>query len=163
MTSSARRSPRSISVLGPSAAALVLAAAGCSPGAAQPPVPVPTPSPEAAAYCEALDRELPGTVLDRERTDPSPDSALTAGWGDGAIVLRCGVPRPAKMDDPQAEAVEADGVNWMLEQPEGSGPRFTTTYRKAYVEVTFSGEYARDITPLSAFAGPVARTVPDRL
>ncbi|WP_228989949.1 DUF3515 domain-containing protein [Streptomyces sp. DH8] len=161
MTSSTRRPSRS-PFLGPSAAVLVLAAAGCSLSDAQPPVPVPTPSAEAAAYCEALHEELPGTVLDQERSDPSPDSALTAGWGDGAIVLRCGVPRPAKMDDPQAQGVEADGVRWMLEEPEGSGPRFTTTYRKAYVEVTLSSAYAHDITPLAAFAGPVSKTVPGR-
>ncbi|MDQ0987315.1 DUF3515 domain-containing protein [Streptomyces sp. V2I9] len=161
MTSSARRSPRSI-FLGPSAAVLVLAAAGCSLSDAQPPVPVPTPSSEAAAYCEALDEVLPATVLEQERSDPSPDSELTAGWGDGAIVLRCGVPRPAKMDDPQAQGVEADGVRWMLEEPEGSGPRFTTTYRKAYVELTLSSAYAHDITPLAAFAGPVSKTVPGK-
>lgn len=165
MTSSAHRSPRSISTLGPSAAVLVLvlAAAGCSLGAGRPSVAVPTPSSEAAAYCGALHEELPKTVLELERGDPSPDSELTAGWGDGAIVLRCGVPRPAKMDDPQAEAVDADGVNWMLEESEDSGPRFTTTYRKAYVEVTLSSAYAHDITPLAAFAGPVTKTVPDRL
>ncbi|MFF8553471.1 DUF3515 domain-containing protein [Streptomyces sp. NPDC015501] len=161
MTSSARRPPRSI-FLGPFAAVLVLAAAGCSLSDARPPVPVPTPSAEAAAYCEALDEALPRTVLEQERSDPSPDSELTAGWGDGAIVLRCGVPRPAKMDDPQAQGVEADGVQWMLEEPEGSGPRFTTTYRKAYVEVTLSSAYAHDMTPLAAFAGPVSKTVPSR-
>ncbi|MFJ4965736.1 hypothetical protein EES43_21570 [Streptomyces sp. ADI96-02] len=162
MTSSRRRPLRSTLLLGPSAAVLVLAAAGCSVGGASP-VAVPTPSPEAAAYCEALHAELPETVVGLRRSDPSPDSELTSGWGDGAIVLRCGVPRPAKMDDPQAEAVEADGVSWMLEQPEGSGPRFTSTYRKAYVEVTLSEEYAHDATPLAALAGPVGRAVPDRL
>ncbi|MFI1245213.1 DUF3515 domain-containing protein [Streptomyces anulatus] len=161
MTSSARRSPRSI-FLGPSAAVLVLAAAGCSLSDAQPSVTVPTPSPEAAAYCEALHEELPKTVLELERSDPSPDSELTAGWGDGAIVLRCGVPRPAKMDDLQSQGVEADGVGWMLEEPEGSGPRFTTTYRKAYVEVTLDSTYAHDITPLASFAGPVSKTVPSK-
>ncbi len=67
------------------------------------------------------------------------------------------------MDDPQSEGIEADGVRWMLEQPEGSGPRFTTTYRKAYVEVTLDSTYAHDITPLASFAGPVAKTVPNRL
>lgn len=161
MTSSARRSPRSI-FLGPSAAVLVLAAAGCSLSDAQPSITVPAPPSEAAAYCEALHEELPETVLELERSDPSPDSKLTAGWGDGAIVLRCGVPRPAKMDDPQSQGVEADGVKWMLEEPEDSGPRFTTTYRKAYVEVTLSSAYAHDITPLASFAGPVAKTVPSR-
>ncbi|MGW4179683.1 DUF3515 domain-containing protein [Streptomyces rubiginosohelvolus] len=161
MTSSARRSPRSI-FLGPSAAVLVLAAAGCSLGDDQPSVPVPTPSAGAAAYCEALHEELPKTVLELERSDPSPDSELTAGWGDGAIVLRCGVPRPAKMDDPRSEGVEADGVQWMLEERGGSGPRFTTTYRKAYVEVTLDSTYAHDITPLASFAGPVSKTVPGK-
>ncbi|MFE4455021.1 DUF3515 domain-containing protein [Streptomyces sp. NPDC056796] len=162
MTHTRRRSPRS-RVLAPSAALLVLAAAGCSSAGDRPSVTVPTPSSEAAGYCGKLSGELPGTVDGLGRNDPSPDSDLTAGWGDGAIVLRCGVPRPARMDDSQAKAVTADGVNWLLEQRDDAGPRFTTTYRKAYVEVTLGTEYAHDITPLSAFAGPVERTVPDSL
>ncbi|MCX4965074.1 DUF3515 domain-containing protein [Streptomyces sp. NBC_00654] len=162
MTSFRRRSSRSL-FLGPSAALLVLAAAGCSSSHGQPPVAVPTPPSEAAAYCEALHKALPQTVVDLERSDPGPDSELTAGWGDGAIVLRCGVPRPAKMDDAQSKAIEADGVNWMLEQRQDAGPRFTTTYREAYVEVTLSEEYAHDASPLAAFAAPVKKTVPDSL
>ncbi|MFD4034062.1 DUF3515 domain-containing protein [Streptomyces sp. NPDC058637] len=159
MTHTRRRSRRS-ALLVPSAALAVLAAAGC---AGQPSVAVPTPSPEAAAYCGELHKALPKTVVGLERSDPGPDSVLTAGWGDGAIVLRCGVPRPAKMDDAQSEGVDADGVNWLLEQPDDAGPRFTTTYRKAYVEVTLGVEYAHDITPLSAFAVPVEETVPESL
>ncbi|MFJ8860764.1 DUF3515 domain-containing protein [Streptomyces sp. NPDC102451] len=170
MTHTRRRSPRS-RVLAPSAALCVLAVAGCSVGGDRPSVAVPTPSSEAAGYCAELHEELPETVDDLERSDPSPESELTAGWGDGAIVLRCGVPRPARMDDSQAKAVDADGVNWLLEQPGDAGadddahtgPRFTTTYRKAYVEVTLGPEYAHDITPLSAFAAPVKKTVPDSL
>ncbi|MEU0145010.1 DUF3515 domain-containing protein [Streptomyces sp. NPDC006288] len=162
MTRTRRRLPRS-RALAPSAALFVLAAAGCSPGGSQPSVAVPTPSSDAAGYCEALHEELPATVAGLERSDPSPESDLTAGWGDGAIVLRCGVPRPARMDDSQSKAVDADGVNWLLEQREDAGPRFTTTYRKAYVEVTLGPEYAHDVTPLSAFAVPVSRTVPGSL
>lgn len=149
--------------LGPSAALLLMAAAGCSSGDAQASVAVPSPSPEAAAYCRALDKALPDTVAGLERGDPGPGSDLTAGWGDGAIVLRCGVPRPAKMDDDQSKGTDADGVNWMLEQRDDDGPRFTTTLRKAYVEVTFSVEYAHDVTPLAAFAPAVKKTVPNRL
>lgn len=59
-----------------------------------------------------------------------------------------------------AKGTEANGVNWLLEQPEGAGPRFTTTYRKAYVEVTLSEAYAHDATPLAAFGPPVRKTVP---
>ncbi|MFG2870044.1 DUF3515 domain-containing protein [Streptomyces sp. NPDC048338] len=145
------------------AAALLLGAAGCSSTDAKASVPVPSPPAEEAAFCRALAKVLPDTVAGLERTDPEPDSELTAGWGDAAIVLRCGVPRPEKMNDPQAHAVEADGVNWLLEERQGDGPRFTTTYRKAYVEVTLDERYAHDVGPLADLAGPVAGTVPPSL
>ncbi|MFF2524711.1 DUF3515 domain-containing protein [Streptomyces liangshanensis] len=144
------------------AVALLLAAAGCSSADAGSPVAVPSPGPGEAKLCGALHKALPRTLGGLERDDPRPRSELTAGWGDDAIVLRCGVPRPEEMDDPQANAVDADGVNWMLEQLD-SGARFTTTYRKAYVEVTMGPRFANDATPLAALAAPVARTVPSSL
>lgn len=140
-----------------------MAAAGCSSGDASASVTVPTPSSEAAAYCRALHKGLPSAVAGQERSDPGPGSDLTAGWGDGAIVLRCGVQRPAKMDDAQSKAIDANGVKWMLEQPEDGGPRFTTTFRKAYVEVTLSVAYAHDASPLAAFAPVVRKTIPSSL
>ncbi|MFF8387441.1 DUF3515 domain-containing protein [Streptomyces kanasensis] len=142
------------------AAVLLATAAGCSTTGAGAPVPVPRPAAEEAAACRALHAELPDTVAGLDRTGTEPRSELTAAWGDGAIVLRCGVPRPARMSDPQAEAIEADGVGWLVEQREGDGPRFTTTYRKAYVEVSLDERFAHDTGPLVAFAGPVSRTVP---
>ncbi|MFF2331107.1 MULTISPECIES: DUF3515 domain-containing protein [unclassified Streptomyces] len=160
MTSSRRRLRHPV-LLGPPVAALLLAAAGCTSTDAASSITVPTPSPEAAAYCRALHKELPKTVAGLDRGDTG--SELTASWGDGAIVLRCGVARPAKMDDPMAKGTEANGVNWLLEQPEGAGPRFTTTYRKAYVEVSLSTAYAHDASPLAAFGAPVRKTVPDSL
>ncbi|MFB7279714.1 DUF3515 domain-containing protein [Streptomyces hydrogenans] len=142
-----------------SAVALLLAVTGCSADA-QASVPVPTPPAAEAALCRALAKELPDTVAGQERSDPSPDSELTAGWGDGAIVLRCGVPRPEKMSDPQARAVSAENVRWMLEQPETGGPRFTSVYRKTYVEIALDERYAHDIAPLVDLAAPVDRAVP---
>ncbi|EST30172.1 DUF3515 domain-containing protein [Streptomyces niveus] len=142
---------------------LVLAVAvGCSSTDAPASVPVPSPPAEEAAYCRALDKELPKTVAGHDRSDPEPSSVTTAGWGDAAIVLRCGVPRPERMSDPQAKGVDVDGVNWMLEERD-SGPRFTTTYRKTYVEVTLDERYLHDISPLSDLAAPVADTVPPSL
>ncbi|MEV3993347.1 DUF3515 domain-containing protein [Streptomyces sp. NPDC049837] len=145
------------------AAAVLLAAAGCSPTDAQATVAVPSPPSEEAALCGALHERLPETVAGLDRSDPEPGSDLTAGWGDGAIVLRCGVPRPARMSDPHAEGVEAGGVNWMLEQREGDGPRFTSTYRKTYVEVSMDKRFAHDASPLAALADAVKKTVPPSL
>ncbi|MEU5218403.1 DUF3515 domain-containing protein [Streptomyces sp. NPDC020807] len=145
------------------AAVLLLTVTGCSSSDAGATVAVPRPPAAEAALCQALDEELPDTVAGLERGDPEPGSELTAGWGDGAIVLRCGVPRPEKMSDPKAQAVEANGVNWMLERTEGGGPRFTSTYRKTYVEVTLDERYAHDATPLADLAAPVKKAVPPSL
>jgi hypothetical protein len=164
VTSTSRRLLSRSSVPGLSAlscAALLLAAAGCSFTDGAVAIPVPTPAPEGAELCRALHRELPESVEGQKRRTADPESDLTAVWGDPAIVLRCGVPRPEKMNDPAAQAVEADGVNWMLERQKDGSPRFTTTYREVYVEVTLPAKYAHDVTPLAAFAEPVRKTVPD--
>ncbi|MGW7051013.1 DUF3515 domain-containing protein [Streptomyces sp. NPDC054887] len=163
MTSSSRRLSSYAPVPVLSCAALLLAVAGCSLTDDAVAVAVPAPSSEEAGVCRALHRELPETVDGLERRTADPESDLTAVWGDPAIVLRCGVPRPEKMSDAASQGVEADGVNWLLERQEDGSPRFTTTYRDAYVEVTLPAKYAHDVTPLAAFAAPVKKTVPDSL
>jgi hypothetical protein len=145
-----------------SAAAVLVAAAGCSSTDASASITVPSPPAEEAALCRALDGELPDSVDGHDRDDPEPSSELTAGWGDAAIVLRCGVARPVGMSDPQGQGVEVDGVNWLLEERD-DGPRFTTTYRETYVEVTLGSRYMHDIGPLTDLAGPVKKTVPATL
>jgi hypothetical protein len=144
------------------AAAVLVAAAGCSSTDASASITVPSPPAEEAALCRALDGELPDSVDGHDRDDPEPSSELTAGWGDAAIVLRCGVTRPVGMSDPQGQGVEVDGVNWLLEERD-DGPRFTTTYRETYVEVTLGSRYMHDIGPLTDLAGPVKKTVPATL
>lgn len=141
-------------------AALLLAAAGCSSTDAPGPVAVPAPPTEEKALCLALHEALPESVAGESRRDPEPRSALTAGWGDAAIVLRCGVPRPAGLQSEKADGVEVNGVAWYSEELE-DGARFTTTYRRTYVEVTLSGRFT-DMGPLTDLAGPVAKTVPPR-
>ncbi|URM89486.1 DUF3515 domain-containing protein [Streptomyces sp. MRC013] len=158
---SSHRFSRLPAAVGAVAAAVLLATApGCAMTDAKAPVPVPSPAAEDVSYCRALHRELPDAVAGLRRSATEPRSELTAAWGDGAIVLRCGVPRPAAMSDPQAQAVEVNGVGWLVERREGTGPRFTTTYREAYVELSLDRRFAYDGGPLVAFAGPVGRTVP---
>ena len=97
-----------------------------------------------AKLCRNLDEALPSKVDGQGRRDPEPASALTAGWGNPAIILRCGVERPPKMVDPKvAEGTDPDavaggvnGVDWLMEKTDGGGYRFTTAGRRAYVEVT---------------------------
>lgn len=124
--------------------ALLLAAVGCSSADGDVSAAVPSPSATVTELCRNLDRALPSAVDDQHRRDPSPASALTAGWGNPAIILRCGVERPPKMTDPKvatgadpdAVAGGVNGVNWLMEKGEDGAYRFTTASRLAYVEVT---------------------------
>jgi hypothetical protein len=92
----------------------------------------------ASAGCSCTDAAAPITVPSPPREDPEPASELTAGRGDAAIVLRCGVDRPEAMSDPESDGVEVDGVDCLLQRMTDGSFRFTTAYRKAYVEVTLT-------------------------
>ncbi|MGW0993029.1 DUF3515 domain-containing protein [Streptomyces sp. NPDC002520] len=133
--------------LGLLAAALLIAVAGCSSADDGPTVAVPSPDAKTARVCRDLHRLLPGKLDGRNRTDPAPRSAYTAGWGSPAIILRCGVVRPPKMVDPEvAEGGDRDavaggvnGVDWLMERQGDGTWRFTTANRIAYVQVSLPG------------------------
>ncbi len=130
--------------------------------------PVPTPEPEAAKLCKALKQRLPESVngLDQNRDGPSSDFA--ADWGDPRVQLRCGVARPEILTpgsehyDPTTDAVEVNGVAWLPEEQE-DGYRFTTTDRKAYVELTVPSKYGNEVDPLTDLAEAIEQTIPTRL
>jgi hypothetical protein len=139
----------------------VLTAAGCASSDEAATAAVPSPDAATTALCHHLDRLLPRRVDGLRRADPTPQSALTAGWGDPAIILRCGVPRPAKMNDPEANGIEVDGVGWLQEQRDDGSFRFTTTLRKAYVEVTLPKQRtSHGLAPLTYLAAAVKKTIP---
>ncbi|WP_345621367.1 DUF3515 domain-containing protein [Streptomyces ziwulingensis] len=130
-------------LLGLPVLALLIAATGCSSDDA-PSAALPSPEAKTAGLCRDLDKVLPSKVDGAGRTDPEPASALTAGWGNPLIILRCGVQRPPKMTDPKvAEGADADavaggvnGVDWLMERQDDGSYRFTCANRLAYVEVT---------------------------
>lgn len=150
----------------PAVAALLLTASGCAFAGDGGPA-VPSPKGKAADACRALHGQLPENLdgQPREKTDPA--SEYTAAWGDPAIELRCGVPRPEKLSpgsehyNPTAEAAEVNGVSWLLEEQE-DGYRFTTTEHAAHVEVTVPDTYAPEIGVLTELAAAVKKTVPGR-
>ncbi|MFF1696934.1 DUF3515 domain-containing protein [Streptomyces sp. NPDC058257] len=143
------------------ALALLIASAGCSSADEGVGTAVPTPDGKVTELCRNLDKQLPKKVDGLERADPEPKSELTAGWGDPAIILRCGVARPPKMKDPEADGVTVDGVNWLLEEQDDGSFRFTSTLREAYVEVTLPKERAGNgVSPLTDLAAPMKEAIP---
>jgi hypothetical protein len=123
--------------------------------------PVPAPDAAAAKACRKLHAGLPKDVDGLGRNDPAPSSELTAGWGDPAIILRCGVPRPAALDDPKTDGVEVNGVDWAIVHEDGGPYLLCTTLRIAYVEVTIPAARAGNgLSPLTDLAEPVADAIP---
>jgi hypothetical protein len=146
----------------PVLSAVLVTATGCSSADDSARAAVPGPGAKGTELCRKLDSLLPSEVDGLERRDPEPASALTAGWGDPAIILRCGVERPAEMDDPEADGVEVDGVGWLLQKQKDGSFRFTTTLRKAYVEVSIPKDRTADgMAPLVDLAKSVKKAIPE--
>lgn len=161
LRSASRRS--ALRVLG--AVCCLLPLAGCGGES----VAVPRPAGAAAKDCRALHRLLPKTLHGLARRQTSPASDYTAAWGSPAIVLRCGVPQPAMLSvrkDPDAEAADLGGVNWLPETVNTVDVRMTATGRQAYVEVTVPARYtgkADSTDALTTLAALIRKTVPAQL
>jgi hypothetical protein len=144
--------------------AAVLAGCGGRPG----PVHVATPSVSGTvrAQCSRLVAALPQQVAGQDRRDVTPAGAQAGAWGDPAVVLRCGVPRPAALR-PTSYCFEIDHVGWLATQhgkavsvtsPVQGTLDFTTIGRSVYVEVSVPDAYAPQADALADVAGAVRRT-----
>lgn len=137
---------------------LLLVVSGCS-GAV--PVAAPTDAtPLVLQTCADLVSAVPESVSGQDRRATEPESALTVAWGDPAIVMRCGVPRPPTLK-PSSQLVNVDGVDWFAEELTG-GYLFTTYGRQAFVEVSVPADYAPEVGPITELSAAVTETVPER-
>lgn len=135
---------------------LLLVASQCqTPGV----VAIRPPSGEGSA-CSDLNLALPEQVNGQDRRRTTPESDRTDAWGTPAVVLRCGVDRPAGLMA-MSEVVEVNGVGWFFEERRNAYV-FTTVGRTTYVEVRVPLGIPRDQAtgPLVDLARPVKRTVP---
>lgn len=116
----------------------------------------PEPTGVASEECPALLGALPDKVADQGSRQVSPENADAAAWGDPAIVVRCGVEKPAGLHATSPCAV-IDEIGWFAEvRPDGW--RFTTIGRSSYVEVTVPGDYAPEAGVLAELAHAVSTT-----
>ena len=93
-----------------------------------------------------------------ERRAVEPSSDLTAAWGDPAIVLRCGVERPAEYE-PTSLLGTYDGVDWLPVEAD-DGYVFYATGRVAWIEVRVPSAYAPEPNPLIDLASAISGSVP---
>ena len=109
-------------------------------------VAIDSPAPDARdrAACSRILDALPDTLADERRRPVMPRDAPGAAWGDPAMVLTCGVDRPAGFDE-FASCVEANGVAWFVpaEQVEDDSldVTFSTAGYRPVVQLTVPAEY----------------------
>jgi Protein of unknown function (DUF3515) len=104
-----------------------------------PAVPVPAPpKPDAAtqAACVKVFAKLPVQLGQLAPRRTETDSSFVAAWGNPAVVVRCGVAKPAVYGT--AEAAQLIEVNSVLWQPDPQRDRtvYTTVDRSVYIDVT---------------------------
>jgi len=136
--------------------AVALVATGC--GAQTVRMDPPEADEATARTCAGLVGSLPDTLLDAERAQVRPESELTAAWGDPAIGLRCGVPRPVALA-PDSLLQEVNGVAW-LPQPEDAPTLYTAVGHEAYVELSVPPAHGAPAGALSTVSDLVAEHVP---
>ena len=78
-----------------------------------------------ARACADLLEDLPEQVADQQRREVEGDG-YAAAWGDPAIELRCGVPRPPGLTR-FAACQEVDGVGWCVPASQQAGDTVTIT------------------------------------
>ncbi|HEY9472975.1 MAG TPA: DUF3515 domain-containing protein [Mycobacteriales bacterium] len=139
-------------------------ASATSTTSAQPPTlgPVELPAPpktaDADRYCPDFVAALPIT-LDGLHSRPAQSTSPWVGaWGDPAVTFRCGVPRPAGLEQTSPLQV-VDGVQWYYRQ-DGDSVVFTAVDRPVYVELTVPSRYAGG--PLSEITRALGATLPAR-
>ncbi len=147
-------------------AALLIGGGSDDPGsptsAVPPPVTVSAPPAQAATLkpCTAVLQVLPERLagLAPRVVHSTPSSSFVVAWGDPAVVLRCGVARPASLKPGDSEQLfQVNGVAF-AQQASGDATVYTAVDRAAYVEVSVPSTFAGG--PLAPLAAAIGKALP---
>ncbi len=127
---------------------------------ASPPPDDPASAPDCGKLLTALPVQLAG--LAPRRIEPAT-SPFVVAWGEPAVILRCGVARPAQLVPDttvqvfNASSVGRPAVYWLpVNQPTQN--IFTTVDRGVYIEVTVPTGYRQP--PLAPLSDAIATVLP---
>jgi hypothetical protein len=137
----------------------VVGLAGC--GSSTPPAavsPVPSLAPAVQDVCRRLIVALPDKVDNLHRRTTSPDEGTTAAWGDPAVLLRCGVGRPAGLT-PTSMLAGVNQVYWFIDEQPGVRV-WTTVGLRANVEMRIPSKHDPPQGPLVDIAAAITATDP---
>jgi uncharacterized protein DUF3515 len=114
-------------------------------------------TPHTKVDCGGLFADRPVKVAGQKDRRVKGENA--AAWGDPAIILRCGVEKPAQLG-PASRCDMVDGVGWFSETT-SDGYLFTTIGRKFYVSVEVPHDYSPEADALVDLSDSIGRHDPD--
>jgi hypothetical protein len=126
-----------------------------------PPVQVATPAvtPAADLACPVLMSQLPLELAGEPSRLVSSASPYAYAWGDPAIVLVCGVDRPAGYVV-GVSAIQINGVQWFVDTGNPDTTVWTTVDRPVYVQISLPASV--DSAPVTALTTRIAQALPYR-
>ena len=121
------------------------------------PVKVPPVTPEADASCPALMTSLPLELSGQQSRRVKSDTPYAYAWGDPAIVLICGVDRPAGFVAGVA-TIQINGVQFYIDTSDPDTTVWTTVDRPVYVRISLPASV--DSAPVTALTPLIAAALP---
>jgi hypothetical protein len=123
------------------------------------PVTVPPVTPEADASCPGLMRALPLELAGEQSRRVKSETPFAYAWGDPAIVLICGVDRPAGYVA-GVSAIQINGVQFYVDTSNPGSTVWTTVDRPVYVQISLPPSV--DSAPVTALTPQIAAALPYR-
>jgi uncharacterized protein DUF3515 len=123
------------------------------------PVDVPPATPAADAACPKLMSSLPLELTQQPSRRVKSDTPYAYAWGDPAIVLICGVDRPAGYTV-GASVIQINGVQWYVDTSDPKTTVWTTVDRPVYVQISLPASV--DSAPVTALTPQIAAALPFR-
>lgn len=117
------------------------------------PVEVPPATPEADASCPALMGTLPLELAGESSRRVDSDTPYAYAWGDPAVVLICGVERPAGFVV-GVGTIQIEGVQFHVDTDDPDTTVWTVVDRPVYVQVSLpSSVDSAPVTELTRYVG----------
>ncbi len=117
----------------------------------------PQLSDRAATVCRAFIAQLPGKIRDRHRRPVSAGAEQNAAYGDPALRVGCGAPRPSF--PPTATVYPLSGVCFYASTAAGHSV-WTTLDREVPVAITVPDSYSGPGQWVAEFSDAIAGSVP---
>ena len=119
-------------------------------------VQTPAVTPQADASCPAFVDALPAQMVGEPPRRVESASSYVRAWGDPAVVLICGVDRPAAFTI-GAGLIQIDDVQWFVDTSDPKTVVWTAVDRPVYVQVRVPA--STDSASVTEISGTIATTL----